>query len=65
MIQYIKKLFSRQYRHKWILKYRARACSSYSIYKCKKCNDYKRFYFPELSLCSLSENEYLIKSILE
>lgn len=61
MITYLKKLLSRKYKHKYSpldndLKY---------MCQCLKCNRWKHYYFNSLSICSISEDEWIIKNILE
>lgn len=73
MIFYLKKLFSRQYKHNFEhmngKQFPTDGSYFYDYYKCKKCGWYKDLLWPEvylgLSLCKLSDNEYIIKSIIE
>jgi hypothetical protein len=61
MINYLKKLFSGQYKHcfkQWHRYYP-------NLSKCEKCGKWKPYFFPELDLCPMSENEYIIKQIIE
>lgn len=64
MIGYFKKLFSRQYKHKWYIKYFCHF-SLAPVYNCEKCNKYKNSIFEFSYICKLSDNEYVIKQILE
>ncbi len=57
MIKYIKKLLSKQYFHKF---------ENTIIYKkCLKCKEWEPYWFPELSFCKMSDNEFIIKNIIE
>ena len=71
MIEYFKKLFSRQYFHKYEAANIPRNISYHYWFKCKKCGKYKDqlplayLGLVSISLCKLSDTEYIIKSIIE
>jgi hypothetical protein len=67
MISYLKKLISGKYRHEWYMLHFPWVEMRFSppLRKCKKCNKWCPYWFPELYLCSMSEDEWIIKQILE
>lgn len=65
MIEFFKKLLSRKYKHIWKLKFIDRIIL-YPKYQCDKCNAWKDFsYFGDKYICGLSDDEFIIKNILE
>lgn len=68
---WLKKLFSKQYIHDWEdISFRFMGVTFYKdCFKCKKCNITLLFvvfnFEKHLLRCSVSNNDYIIKSIIE